>query len=494
MKKRLAIVGGGASGVSLAWLASTSARVRGDWEIVLLHDEPVLGGHSHSIPVALGGESWPVDIGVQVISPAVYPHAFAMISRPELRDRVPMVALPPMELTAAFTPEHNWTIDPRRVAREPRAFADVDAVALEHAREMTRDLAWCLARRVDGAPMAALSLDAYFARKPHLRDSAFFRFGLMPQLSIINGYTAHDLLETTLGDLFPIVCKLPGLPGLMPFDRAGSGWYRFARGSQSWIEAMADLARDAGVQFHVDAPVEAVEPSGGRVEVAWGDRSETFDAVVLTTDMTTNRAVLRGPGAERMAPYLAEDRFPLLPGVCLIHQDDTILAPHLEARTEAVQFTGTWAWRPEADNPYGLPYDLHATLATHLVHNTMPLPEPCYVSMYAEAQDTRWPDPDRVLHRKEWRHGRWMSSFFKEGKARLHEIQGLGGVWFAGNNTTFDSEEGAVLSAIGVAERLFDGFDNPLGGLRALRRPLGVVMRRHFVGSVMFPKTWSLPS
>lgn len=64
-KKRLAIVGGGVAGVSLAWLASTSASVNRDWDIVLIHDEPALGGHSHSIPVKLGGQRYPIDIGVQ---------------------------------------------------------------------------------------------------------------------------------------------------------------------------------------------------------------------------------------------------------------------------------------------------------------------------------------------------------------------------------------------------------------------------------------------
>ena len=35
MKKQLAIVGGGAAGVSLAWLAATSPRVLGDWQVDL---------------------------------------------------------------------------------------------------------------------------------------------------------------------------------------------------------------------------------------------------------------------------------------------------------------------------------------------------------------------------------------------------------------------------------------------------------------------------
>ena len=490
MKRRLAIVGGGASGVSLAWLASTQPRVMRDWDVTLLHDEPTLGGHSHSIPVELGGEVVPIDIGVQFVSPTLYPHTFAMLALPELRERVPIEHMGPLRMTSAFTPDHNWTTDHGRVDRERGTFADVNPEQLRLAAELRRDIGRSLFTRVDGAPAAGITLEAWFERKPHLRDSAFVRFGLMPLVSIINGYTAHDLLETRLGDLMPLVTKLPLLPGpLIPFDRPGRGWVRFVRGAQSWIEAMAERAASRGVAFHTEAPVRAVRPPAcgrGGVEIGWGaDQCGTFDAVVLTTDMTANRHMIDGPLAERFAPYVAAERFPLLPGICFIHQDPGVLAPHLGECDDDLQFTGSHAWRPGEANPYGLPYDLHGTYATHLVHRTLGLPEPCYVSMYAEAQRTRFPDPERVLHRKEWRHGRWMSSFFREGKERLHEVQGLGGLWVAGHNTTFDSEEGALLSALGVAEQLFDGFRSPLG--RLWTRPHAHVLHHHFVRQTMFP-------
>lgn len=66
-------------------------------------------------------------------------------------------------------------------------------------------------------------------------------------LSIMNGYTADDLLQTRLGDLLPIVCRLPLLGGpLLAFDHPGVGWYRFANGAQSWVDAMAAVARRTG--------------------------------------------------------------------------------------------------------------------------------------------------------------------------------------------------------------------------------------------------------
>lgn len=314
--KRLCIVGGGAAGLSLAWLATRSARVSSEWQVTLLHDEEFLGGHSHTIRVPTGDRAVPVDIGVQFVSKTVYPHVTAMLELPELASRVAMEPMPPLTFAAAFTDDINWSTHPE-YRGDQRFSRTSNDDALAHAAELMRDLGRALFTTIGGKHAAGLTLDEYFRLKPHLRDGDFFRFGLIPLLSIINGYTAYDILETRLGDLFPISTKLPFLPRpLIPFDRPGEGWMRFRDGAQSWVEAMAELARTRGARILTSSPVKHVRPSRRGVDVAWNEREETFDAVVLTTDMTTNRALLEGnPHWDRQAPFLAEERFPLLPGV-----------------------------------------------------------------------------------------------------------------------------------------------------------------------------------
>src|SRR5690606_25906131 len=78
-------------------------------------------------------------------------------------------------------------------------------------------------------------------------------------------------------------------------------------------------------------------------------------------------------------------------------------------------------------------------------------PFPCYVSMYAEDEGSVVPRAEKIIYKKTWVHGRWLAGFFDKAKRELHEIQGLGKVWFAGNNTSVDSEEGALLSAMIIA-------------------------------------------
>jgi hypothetical protein len=245
-KKRVCIVGGGASGVCLAWLATFDSRARAAWEVTLLHDEPFLGGHSHTVPVTLGGRTVPVDIGVQFITPTLYPHVTAMLALPEIASRVEMAPMPPLTFAAAFTPETNWTTNPD-YAKDPRFSRGGTAEVRAHAAELMNDLSRALFTRVEGEHAVGVTLEAYFRAKPHLRRGDFFALGLMPLLSIINGYTAHDILETRLGDLFPLTAKLPLLAGpLIPFDRPGTGLAAFRQGGELVARGVGRWSARAG--------------------------------------------------------------------------------------------------------------------------------------------------------------------------------------------------------------------------------------------------------
>ena len=212
---------------------------------------------------------------------------------------------------------------------------------------------------------------------------------------------------------------------------------------------------------------------------------DVFDEVVLTTDMTTNRAPLDNPDNPLYSvqkDYITADKFALIPGVCYIHQDDACLSPHLQDKLEDGQFVGVYSDTPApGGNAYNLPYNLASTFQTYLMKNILGTPVDCHVSMYAEADAAKLPDPAKVIWKKTWRHGRWVASFFDKAKKELHRIQGLGHVWFAGNNTTVDSEEGALVSAMAVADEMFSEFVYPFDLASE-----AYVFYRYFQ-SVMFP-------
>src|SRR5580704_4193616 len=66
---KIAIVGGGISGLGAAWLLSQDSHK----EIVLFEREDRLGGHTHTHTVVLDGKKFQVDTGFIVYNNETYP-------------------------------------------------------------------------------------------------------------------------------------------------------------------------------------------------------------------------------------------------------------------------------------------------------------------------------------------------------------------------------------------------------------------------------------
>jgi NAD(P)-binding Rossmann-like domain len=485
-RRRIAIVGGGASGVALAWCLTATPEIRREWDVTLLHDEDELGGHSRTIPVwfddtgrghsgpaPAGRTTYPVDIGVQFVCPSLYPNLYRQLRLPEFADRVALHRHPALRLSGAFGGDMVWGNFPE-YQRGERFAACLDQPTRALAGRFERDLHGAWWRRVGGRRMWTLTVGEYLTLAGIPRDSNFVRYLLIPYLCIINGYGTLDLFETAIRDLFLIFTKVPGLQDEGPYGsflRPGFGWDRFRDGATSWVLAMAAVAREHGADLRTSALVKRVTPRADGVTVEWdapagpGEGRGRFDTVVLTTDMTTNRELLGHPDNPHwtvQGHYLHADRFRLIPGACYIHQDDSLLAPELSDGREDGQFTGSFAQATSSaeSDAFGLPYDLRASFQTYLMANILDTPYPCHVSMYAEDDIARRPDPASVISSRTWRHSRWVATIFREAGQELHHAQGLGQVFFAGNNTTVDSEEGALLSAMIVAKRIA-GYEYP---------------------------------
>jgi hypothetical protein len=492
--ERVAIVGGGATGAALAWCLSRTGQAR---QVVLFHDEDQLGGHSRTIPIRFDAagrgsvaedldapESYPVDIGVQFVCQSVYPNLYQQLRLAEFKD-VTLVRHPALRMSSAFGDDLVWGNFPdyQRGERFAHCWDDQTRALAERFQRDVRRTPWL---RTNGAAVLDLTVGQYLHRAGYALDSRFVRYLLFPYLCVINGYGTVDLLETRMVDLFPLFTRLPWVQDAGPyasFTDPGFGWDRFEHGATGWVRTMAAIGQAAGHEVRTSSPVQRVLRRGdewivefggvpsygaGGSPQAPGDQcwQEAFDTVVLTTDMGTNRDLLAhadNPYWVHQREVLDGNRFGLIPGVCVIHQDPSVLAPNLSDQLEDGQFTGYFAWgeRDAGSALYDLPYDLGACFQTFLMHNVLGTPAPCFVSMYSEDRLAMQPRPELTLFRRTWRHGRWFASFFREAKRALPRVQGLGGLWFAGNNTSFDSEEGALVSALCVAGQISQDFEYP---------------------------------
>ena len=468
--KKICVVGGRASGVSLLWCLTSNDVTRTEVDLTLLHDEPTLGGHSHTLEVPFGGTTYPIDVGVQYICPLLYANVYKMLERPEFAGVT--VSDGEVRISAAFTPEMNWGnfSDYQSGPRFAQIFTPANQAA---AKKFQNDVLLSITNGTFTQKMGD------YLPTSDLPDS-FVDYMLMPYLSVLNGYGDDEqLLLAEFEDLWPIFTDLgtSHTPGpLGAFLSPGLGWRRFTHGSGSWIDAMATYATGRGATVVTDVRVTAVwpDPDGDGVWVEWttplspATAKERYDEVVLTTDMDTNDALLDNPANPlypRQHPIIGPDVFQLNPGSCYIHQDPSVLAPWLLDQQEIGQFSGTTPPGSGEKLPYSMPDSYFTWMVQNMVEG---LPEPVYVSMYGTDTPASPPAEAKQLAPPiHWKHGRFLGSMMMDAKRGVHAVQGLGHIWFAGNNTTQDSEEGALLSAMVIAGKVCPSWSYPFGGLDA---------------------------
>jgi len=533
-KKKVCIIGGGATGVALLWILAQDKKAREEWDITLIHNQPQLGGHSLTYGVKHNGKTFDIDIGVQFIAPMLYPNVHEMLKRPEFKSRVPVTDYNELRIASAFPRENgkqmNWGNFPEYQQGEKFALY-TEAMA----KEGTAFLKF-VGRSLFGHLGQSLS-DFFHAPPPDFKHhKRWVNYFLKPYLSIINGYGAALMHETIFGDLFPLFTKFP-LPAswklptpLGSFTQPGVGWQRFTKGARSWVQAMAHVAQELTAStIHHNCFAQAVwtDPKTRQVTVQWEDASNkryeaTFDTAVLTTDMWMNSALLQneknqwlwdslyaeyiGYGLKYEGKYSPTGKDWKLPkyvkfsdkpiwdlmwGMCYIHSDSSMLSPDLMDQKETLQFNAYYAPGDTDGN-----YDLSKTFTTYIQKNVLndPHADGLYLTMYGYIPDPKKdtvPDPKKVYFEEPWTHGKWTPAFMSGPKGQLHKAQGVGSVsysgqvdtnvYFAGNNTVADSEEGALVSALAMAEYAFN-VKNPL----ATSNPLAWFIL-HTYRNVMFP-------
>ncbi len=500
MSGSVCIIGGGASGAALLWMLAQDPNQQ--WDVTLIHDQPTVGGHSLTKNVQWNGGVFPVDVGVQFISPLLYPNVRVMLERSEFKSRVPITEYEALDIACAFPRDAqnnpvNWGNFPAYQTGSQFALFNedmrYDANVFQNFLEVAIFEGW-----------GGKTLQDYFNTPPqtYRNQQQFVDFFLAPYLSIINGYGAALMDQTLIEEIIPLFAAIPfEKTPLGSFTQPGVGWQRFTKGAGSWAQAMVDVAqalKPANLLLNYKATSVYTDQATGRVSVGCTDGNNAphvyvFDKVVLTTDMWTNSKLLNNPQNQYFwdnlyKNYVGYGRdvnnnplgspvvWDLMWGQCFIHTDETMLSPDLRNQQETLQFTAYYA------STGGGNYDLAKTYTTYIQKNVLnnPKADGLYLTMYGYIPDKSKgdvvPDPSKVIYTTPWTHGKWTPAFMGDAKKNLHIAQGLGkisypgqmntNVYFAGNNATTDSEEGALDSAMAIADYAF-GIGYPFTNLFA---------------------------
>lgn len=403
---RIAVVGGGVSGVSAAWLLSEK------YSVTLFEAGSYVGGHTNTVDAEVDGIRHPVDTGFLVHNDLTYPNLVQLFRHLNIpvhaSDMTFSVSLAQPDLEWAGTSLGTVFAQRRNLMRP--AFLGMLRDILRFNRHAARYLARC-------GPYALLGdlLDdegyGQAMRDWYLLPMAGAIWSTPP--SMVLQQPARTFLSFCLNHR---LLQVAGRPQ----------WKTVKGGARQYVNAM--LPRIADVR--VSSAVHTVKRLADGVEVRSAGHVDRYDAVVLACHAPTSLAMLDASEDER--DVLSRVRYQ--PNVAVLHTDTALLP-----RRRAVWSAWNYLAGPTADAPMSVSY-----LLNHL--QPLPFKQPVIVTLNPQ----REPAASSVLGRFDYEHP-VLDADTVVAQSQLAGIQGRARTWFCGAWTGYGFHEDGLASAIRVA-------------------------------------------
>ncbi|MEY3473953.1 MAG: hypothetical protein RL087_411 [Pseudomonadota bacterium] len=419
--RRVAVVGSGISGLSVAWSLAQDAQV------TLFEAGHYFGGHSNTVDVTLEGVTHGVDTGFLVFNHRTYPNLVRLFDTLGVETAPSDMSFSVQSLADGVEwsgSDLNSVFAQRRNLARPaflRMLADImrfnrltTALALEGRDEaLAEPIGMFLDRHAFSAPFR----DWYF----------------LPMIGCIWSCPTEQMLRFPVGTMIRF-CHNHGL--LQVADRPQ--WHTVRGGSRHYVQAMLRRIPDARLNTPVRA-VRRVPPATGSagVWVATDHGEERFDDVVLACHSDQSLALLADASpAERQ--WLSALRYH--PNRAVLHTDASVLPQRRLA-------WAAWNYERAAD----LGRERSAVCLHYWINRLQPLPwtTPVVVSL----NPGRPIDPRHVIAEIAYSH-----PVFDEGAVRaqrqLPQFQGQGHVWYCGAWTRYGFHEDGLSSGLAVVQGL----------------------------------------
>ncbi|MCP9484041.1 FAD-dependent oxidoreductase [Shimia sp. CNT1-13L.2] len=256
--QRIAVIGGGISGLSAAYELTPGASV------TLFESEDRLGGHAHTVLAGRNGDV-PVDMGFIVFNYANYPHLTRMF-----RD----LEVPVVRSNMSF----GATIDDGRVEYGLQSAGALVGQKRNLGRpgfyRMVRDIFAFNARAEDAAATDEVSVGDLM-KELGLGDW-FKEYYLMPICGAIWSTPPNGI------EAFPARSLVRFFRNHALLSATGQHqWWTVDGGSIEYVKRLERHLRGLGVVIHTGTPVQGVTRDESGVEVSFDGRSERFDQVIF---------------------------------------------------------------------------------------------------------------------------------------------------------------------------------------------------------------------
>ncbi len=411
--KRIAIVGGGISGMAAAYLLSKQHQVS------LFEAEPRMGGHARTVLAGKNGDQ-PVDTGFIVFNYVNYPHLTRMFQD---------LDVPVVKSDMSF----GATIDNGAVEYGLRT----PAALIGQRRNLARPSFYRMVRdimRFNGNAERLAGDDSTtigeLINEMQLGEW-FRRYYLMPICGAIWSTPPEEIAHFPAGSLVRFFRNHALL--------SASGqhqWWTIKGGSTEYVHRLCNQLERQHVTIHSKSPVRAVERLSDGVSVKCeGSPALQFDDVVIACHSDDALKLLVNPThAEQSA--LSDLRYQ--DNQMVLHRDETQM-PHRKA------CWSSWVYKAEGID------QRPAIGVTYWMNRLQNIPEsdPLFVSLnpVSPVRD------DAIYDAKTFRHPVFDRAALRAQQS-IAQIQGDNNTWFAGAYLRHGFHEDGFASAVRVARAL----------------------------------------
>ena len=411
--QRVAIVGGGISGLAAAYLLAPHHAV------TLYEAAPRLGGHARTVIAGHNGDQ-PVDTGFIVFNYANYPHLTRMF----------------MDLDVPVKPSDmsfGASIDNGRVEYALRDLRGLIGQPRNLARpgflRMVRDIAKFNAQAEAAATDDAITIGDLVDK---LGLGAWFqRYYLLPICGAIWSTPPSEITEFPARTLVAFFRN----HALLSADGQHQ-WWTVDGGSIEYVRRLEHHLRGRGVAMRKGTPVASVTRNGAQsvVHVA-GRPAKTFDQVIFACHSDQALRMLAQPTPQETAALSA------------IRYQDNQAVLHCDPRLMPQRRACWSSWVYNADTSQEAP----TMGVTYWMNRLQGIPEsdPLFVTL----NPVREVAGDKIYDSTVFRHPVFDRAAIRAQTA-LRDLQGANNTWFAGAYTRHGFHEDGFASAVRIARQM----------------------------------------
>ncbi len=410
--KKVAIIGSGISGLAAAWHLSKQ------FDVALFEADDRLGGHANTAEVSIDGAQIPVDTGFIVYNPLNYPNLTALFDHLG-------VATAPSDMSFAasiddggfeYSSHGHGLFAQRRNVMRPRMWTMISDLLRLYRDARKRDI-----------EAETRSLYDFLVEESYSRT--FRDDHILPMCAAIWSSPAATMRDYPARTFFRFFLN----HGL--FNLANRpGWRTVKGGSREYVSALA-AAIDG--RLHVGVAAKSVMRSDLGPSIAFADgRTQRFDHVVFACHSDQALKLMHEPDAKERATLGA-----------IRYQDNTAVL-HTDTRLmpKRKRAWASWNYLQRRDGE-----GQNAISLTYWMNTLQPLATetPVLVTLNPEYQ----PDPAKVLKQESYAHPVFDEAAI-QAQSVMPEIQGRGGIWYAGAWMGSGFHEDGLQAGLAVAEAI----------------------------------------